>query len=537
LFAGHAARADFTFGEPTNLGPTVNTSDRDAAPSISADGLSLYLASDRPGGSGGWDLWVSTRKSTIDPWGKPVNLGPAVNSASDDSTPSITADGLLLYYASERSGNMDLWVSRRETLTEPWGPPVSLGATVNSPSLDGFPSISTDELSLYFFSNRPGGYGGDELWVTHRVSINDSWQTPVNLGSTVNSPNLDASPSISADSLMLFFQSGRPGSMGYDLWVTSRTAITDDWRVPVNPGPPLNSSSTDLNPSISADGSMLYFNSWRSGGSDLGDLWQASIEPVVDFNSDYEVDIDDLIMLIEHWGQNEPAYDMGPMPWGDGVIDRADLEVLMSHWGQEVYDPHFLAHWALDELEGDIAYDSAGENDALVLGDVVWHSDGGAIQGALALSGDSEYLSTPLALNPSDTVFSVFVWIKSGLPGQVILSQENGVNWLMADVGTGNLRTEVSDPIVSSRTGTTGGLPLIGPAVITEDKWQRVGLVWDGQNRILYVDDVEVARDTVNDLARAHGALYIGTGSGLEPGTFWSGLIDDVRIYDRVVIP
>ena len=67
---------------------------------------------------------------------------------------------------------------------------------------------------------------------------------------------------------------------------------------------------------------------------------------------------------------------------------------------------------------------------------------------------------------------------------------------------------------------------------ITDGNWHHIGLVWDGSKRILYVDDVAVAEDTQNDLESSDSGLYIGTGKGMEPGSFWSGLIDDVRIYD-----
>ena len=81
------------------------------------------------------------------------------------------------------------------------------------------------------------------------------------------------------------------------------------------------------------------------------------------------------------------------------------------------------------------------------------------------------------------------------------------------------------------------GKPLTSTAVVTDGAWHRVGLVYDGSNRVLYVDDVEVARDTQAGLESARTGLYIGAGKGMEPGSCWSGLIDDVRIYDRAVKP
>ena len=128
--------------------------------------------------------------------------------------------------------------------------------------------------------------------------------------------------------------------------------------------------------------------------------------------------------------------------------------------------------------------------------------------------------------------FSVFAWMKGAAPGQVIISQTAGVNWLSADPSEGNLMTEL---------GTIGGraeqLPLLSQTLITDGTWHYIGFVWDGFDRVLYVDDVEVARDTQPALASSEGGLYFGVGKNLEPGSFFWGLIDDVRIYDRAVTP
>jgi Tol biopolymer transport system component len=335
------ANADFTFGTPTNLGPTVNSSANDPGPSISADGLSLFFTSNRSGGQGNLDLWVTTRTSVSDPWGPPVNLGPTVNSLSTDGVPSISADGLELYFTSDRPGgrgNSDTWVTTRETVSEPWGAPVNLGSPVNSSSADFAPAISPDDLELYFCSQRTGGYSGDEIWVTRRDAKDAPWSEPVNLGPTVNSPNLDATGSISSDGLALFFQSNRSGGYGgpVDIWVTTRQTKDADWGTPVNLGPTINTSGFDGNPSISADGSTLYFASNRNGGYGGNDLWQVSIDPVVDLNGDGIVDALDMCIIVDHWGTDEPLCDVGPMPWGDGVVDVQDLIVLAEHLFEEI---------------------------------------------------------------------------------------------------------------------------------------------------------------------------------------------------------
>jgi beta-lactamase regulating signal transducer with metallopeptidase domain/Tol biopolymer transport system component len=270
------------FGNLTNLGPTVNSSAGEYGPSISADGLSLYFQSNRPGGYGKKDIWVTKRASVSDPWGPPVNLGPIVNSSSYEWGPCISADGLeLFFYPSVRPGGFgesDISVTTRKTKADPWGTPVNLGPTVNSSVTEGQPSISADGLSLYYTSWRTG-YGKGDLWVTRRVTTNDPWRPSVNLGPTVNSSSKDTGSSISTDGLLLYFVSDRPGGYGeYDIWVTRRASLSDSWGPPVNLGPTVNSSSSDGGPNISADGSTLFFHSERPGGFGPAGLWQVSLK-------------------------------------------------------------------------------------------------------------------------------------------------------------------------------------------------------------------------------------------------------------------
>ena len=249
-----------------------------------------------------------------------------------------------------------------------------------------------------------------------------------------------------------------------------------------------------------------------------------------DFNGDSKVNIEDLVILVEHWGQDEPSLDIAPPPVGDGIVDVQDLEVLMSCWEQEPNDHTLTAYWRLDEIEGVIASDSAGECDGTLHGEPIWRPEGGIVDGALAFDGIDDYVNTPFVLNPADWPFSVFAWIKGGAPDQVVISQMDGANWVLVDSFEGNLITELKS------TGR-GGSPLLSQTVITDGEWHRIGLVWDGSYRTLYVDDIAVAEDTQEGLEGSAGGLYIGAGKALEAGTFWSGLIDDVRIYDRAVKP
>ena len=119
-----------------NLGATVNSSASDGPGNMPANGLEFYFASDRPGGSGDLDLWMTTRAATSDSWGEPVNLGPTANSPSWDADPSVSADGLTLFFSSDRPGGLgrvDLYMSRRSTISDPWSEPVNLGSAVNTP--------------------------------------------------------------------------------------------------------------------------------------------------------------------------------------------------------------------------------------------------------------------------------------------------------------------------------------------------------------------------------------------------------------------
>jgi len=537
------AKADFAFGDPTNLGPPISTAYGDLTPCITADGLEMYVNYyNRPGNHGDWDIWISTRETVNDDWGAPVNLGSPLNIGQSNQASYISADGLELYcHSYNRSGgygNWDLWLTARATRDDAWGVPENLGSVVNSSYQDTGPCISSDGLELYFSSHRSGGYGSADIWVSKRPTRNDPWEQPTNLGPVVNSSASENVPFLSSDGLLLFFSEERlnapirPGGFGnQDMWVTRRASISEPWGAPVNLGPIVNSQSLDAAPRVSPDSSTLYFNSDRPGGFGgvWGDIYQAPIIPIVDFNADEIVDIDDLLILIENWGTNETICDIGPMPWGDGIVDAQDLEVLMSHWQEEVLPVSLLAYWTLDETEGILAHDSMGDNDAFLLGNPTWQPDGGIVDGALALDG-TMFLTADCVLSPADGPFSVLAWVKGGGPGQAILAQQGGVNWLMADPATGALMTEL-------RSGGRLARTLCSQAIITDGTWHRIGLVWDGSNRYLYVDDMLVAEDAQSGLQGSFGGVLIGCGGTMTPGTFWEGLIDDVRIYNRAVHP
>jgi L-ascorbate metabolism protein UlaG (beta-lactamase superfamily) len=234
-----------------------------------------------------------------------------------------------------------------------------------------------------------------------------------------------------------------------------------------------------------------------------------------------------------------------PYHWGTATGSIADAEqfarlaacnVKVMLAGQTIRsedwsrDFTFVAHWTLDEPSGPIAFDIAGDHDATLVGGAMWQPMAGRLGGAIQLDGVDDCITTPFILNPSQDAFSVFVWVKDGAPGQTILSQIGGASWLLVDASTGGLATQLK---MSGRSGKD----LISSASVSDGLWHRAGFTWDGATRILYVDDVEVARDTQNALSGATTGLRLGGGPNAEAGMFWSGWIDDVRLYTRVIVP
>jgi hypothetical protein len=536
-------KADFLFGEPQNMGPIINSASNEAGITLSSDGLELYFSSERSGGRGNYDIWVSTRQSVNDPWDSPANIGSTVNSSYSESYPSLSSDGLTLYFSdaysgSPRSGGIgggDIWMTTRPSRSASWGTPMNVGAPINSSNLDMSPTISGDGLTLVFTSNnRAGGMGSWDIWMSTRVSVQDPWGPPVNLGITVNSAAWDGECGLSWDGRTVLYDSGRTGIFGaVDMFMCIRKILADPWANAINLGPVINSSSNDGTPRFSADMRTIYFCSDRPGGFGGYDLFEAPVIPIVDLNGDGIVDSADMCTMVDHWGGDYPLCDIGPAPWGDGIVDIHDLIVLSEYLFEEVNDPTLVAHWPLDEAVGTFSYDNTGVNDAFVIGGAAWQPNAGQVDGALELNGVDGCAIAGFVLNPANGPFSVFAWINGGAPGQVVLSQLNGANWMAADPDLGCLMTELMPPAVGRFTPQ----PLKSESVITDGQWHRIGFVWDGVNRALYVDDILVAEDTQANLQGSDSGLYIGTGKAMESGTYWSGLIDDVRIYNRAVRP
>jgi Tol biopolymer transport system component len=213
-----------------------------------------------------------------------------VNTAFEDFAPHISKNGLSLYFASTRPGGFggeDLWVSRRAKRNDPWGPPVNLGPIINTDANERSPGLSRDGHLLFFASTRPGGVGGFDIWASWRAHTHDDfgWQPPVNLGAPINTAAADIGPNyFENDDLgipMLHFVSNRPGGPGgIDIYLSELTANGSF-------GPPVlvNDLSTpfgDITPSVRHDGLEIFIASNRPGTIGINDLWAPTRESVSD---------------------------------------------------------------------------------------------------------------------------------------------------------------------------------------------------------------------------------------------------------------
>jgi WD40 repeat protein len=271
---------------PVSLGAPPNTAASEICPSSSSDGKSLFFFSDRPDGLGGNDLWVSQRKSSEDQWGEPRNLGPAVNTPYDDSAAWLSPDGYVLLFTSDRPGGvgaLDVWITRRDNRNDDfaWRTPINLGA-VNSTSNDQSPAYLIDEhgrLVLYFNSNRPGGKGLDDIYLSVYDRRARRFTSP-ELVEELSSEAADRLPSPGHLGREMFITSNRAGTHGaLDVWVSSRERLPQAgrpryrWSEPVNLGEEFNSIEVDGCARVSRDGQTLYLHSTRFGGFPLFDLF------------------------------------------------------------------------------------------------------------------------------------------------------------------------------------------------------------------------------------------------------------------------
>lgn len=275
--AGSALAAEFTGWSTAQKIDTIggnsselNTPSLDGCPIQSPDGLSMYLASNRPGGKGGLDIWVSTRESVDTPWGAPQSLPEPINSASDDFCPAPVR-GSGLFFVSRRvvqgvtCGLGDIYFSRFNQ-NHGWSEPQHFACAPAGPNtaLDeqgpSFVEVDGNEY-LYFSSSRALAQGG---FVPGEIYVSEGAGGDFGAGVAVSALNdaaaNDIQPNVRKDGRELVFSSDRPGGLGaQDIWASTRGSTSDPWSTPVNLGDAVNTGAAESRPSLSWHAKQLLF--------------------------------------------------------------------------------------------------------------------------------------------------------------------------------------------------------------------------------------------------------------------------------------
>lgn len=281
------AFANAAWSPPVNLGPVVNSSALDANAALSPDEHTMYFVSNRPGSLGETDIWASHRQCLECPWETPVNLGAPINTTAQDASPTLSADGRLLFFFSGRlgGGGLDIYVSHRigaSAAGDVWGPPINLGPDVNTAGAEQGVHYSreggTATAGLYF--NRIGPSGTLDIFQVFIDNDGVPLGPAVLLTELSDASAADQKVTVRVDGLELFLSSLRAGTFGsFDMWVFTRQTPRDPWSSPSHLAAPLNTGDIDSQPSLSRDGRTLIFTSNRLGGSGGNDLWMSTRTP------------------------------------------------------------------------------------------------------------------------------------------------------------------------------------------------------------------------------------------------------------------
>ena len=290
LFAIEAMKNPVSF-EPKNLGSGVNSPQDEYYPAITADGKTLLFTRNRldpksPMNGMQEDFYVSNFDEKTKTWGEAVNIGPPINTPTNEGAPSLSADGQILFftacdlydsYGQDRTGygSCDIFYTRKRGNS--WSKALNLGNVINTRAWESQPSFSSDGRTLYFVSNRKGGYGESDIWVS---SIGDDgrWSTPENLGKNINTPGKEESVMIHPDNQTLYFSSdGHIGMGGLDIYV-SRKQADGTWGKAENLGYPINTFKDENSLLVNALGDLAFFSSDREGGEGGLDIYSFELD-------------------------------------------------------------------------------------------------------------------------------------------------------------------------------------------------------------------------------------------------------------------
>ncbi len=270
---------------PQSLGVRINTQFPESFPQLAIDGRVLYYTRRSKGMD---DDLLRSLPDSCGGWFTGVALPVPLNSSRQERAQTLSADGHYIFFGREEiqsengweGGGGDLYMSYTTTPGDTaWSVPQPFGATINTPAYEGMPTLSADNKTLFFVSDRPGGRGGLDIWYSHFE--NGRWQPPANAGPEINTPQNEVSPFLAADGKTLFFASdGQPQNFGgYDLY---RATISGNRLYEVrNLGLPLNSPHNEISPFVGLRGDTLYFATDREGPPGNTDIWVSDLPPAL----------------------------------------------------------------------------------------------------------------------------------------------------------------------------------------------------------------------------------------------------------------
>ena len=275
-YAASHSNSSYQF-TPVNLGDSINTASSEYYPSITIND-SLFVFTRR--GAGIREDFV---ESTILPdheYSRSKAINGSINEEPSKGAINISQDGDWLIFAgnfpSKGFGNFDLYISYETP--QGWSEPINLGSQINTEFWESSPSLSSDKNTLYFSSDRPGGYGGKDLYVSHRMP-NGKWSEALNMGASVNTTGDELAPFIHADNNTLYFTSdGLPGYGGSDLFVMRRKNATE-WNTPENLGYPINTIESDGSLFVASNGIDAFYSSDRADSRGGLDLYRFELRP------------------------------------------------------------------------------------------------------------------------------------------------------------------------------------------------------------------------------------------------------------------
>lgn len=265
-----------------NLGPEINSSYSDYSPVLSADESFLFFTSRRPENVGGKtdqdgkyfeDIYISYRTEDETGWQAAKNVGAPINTSGHEATISTSIDGQILFIYKDDEDSGSIYITSFQG--DNWSVPEKVKGDVNSKYWETHATLSADGGTLYFVSNRPGGFGGRDIYRCKKLPTGE-WSKAMNLGPNINTPYEEDSPFLQPGSNNLYFSSqGHKGIGGFDIFHSNfvDTGIYGGWTEPANMGYPVNTTGDDLFYVPTIDKKRAYYSSASTGGYGDNDIY------------------------------------------------------------------------------------------------------------------------------------------------------------------------------------------------------------------------------------------------------------------------